>query len=57
MLVALCRGSQMAVLMSEQPGSDSFVDGNSDSAGTQTSLGCGIVLIAERASFVKQKFP
>lgn len=49
MLLAFCMGSQMAVLMSEQRGSDSFVDGNSDSDETQSSLAWGFILIAKRA--------
>lgn len=49
MFLAFCMGSQMAVLTSEQPGSDSFVDGNSDSDETRSSLACGSILIAKRA--------
>lgn len=52
MLLAFCMRSQMAVLMSEQPGSDSFVDGNSDSDETWSSLVCGFSLIAKRACIV-----
>lgn len=38
----------MAALMSEQPGSDSFVDGGGDSDETRSSLAQGFILIAKR---------
>lgn len=38
----------MAALMSEQLGSDSFVDGSGDSDETRSSLAQGFILIAKR---------
>lgn len=57
MLLAFCMGSQMAVLMSEQPGLDGSVDGNSDSDENSVQFGLWVHFNCKKGLYCNQKSP